>query len=919
MDEITKLAIKHINDAIKEDSLIVFVGAGVSANSGLPKWSELIDVFKDEINVDDKENDYLKIAQYYFDTVGQYKYFQKVMDVFQPHINSQPNEIHNQIFRIKPRHIITTNYDSLLEDKMNSSIAKYEVINRDSDIPYSKSDHYLIKMHGDLVQKNIVLKEDDYLDYGNNFYMVSTLIKALIMNNTVLFVGYSLNDSTFNSIFRLIQKGFGGNARKAYFFTAEAQNAAAVEYYKNKGIRVITGEKEKSDGDIGKCTIEFLKQIDSESPSIPATSEQLWENIKFLDHLYFVENQDVAVFSNLKSKAMLFPQIEFKWREKDNDSLNIANNNDIVDFLDNKTWLNTFLDYKSDEKYQFLQNPILLEGYKLYSEHKYEEAKLKFREIANAAFVKKDYWNYLVAEFDVSHIGVHFGNDIDLPEPSTGVNDLDKVIESLISNGDEQTKHICNYFRDEIQSFRFVYKKLFKIDDLLDNLRNERNNYKNGGSSYNNNLGTAQYEFRSLLTFVEANCITVFQYKEFKSVVNRYFECLLIAFDNSNYQANEDGMFGGTSSIIDELTLDDIQIIIPYLEKKNVPALLESYGLSKIKVTDDAVKFLFDKTSTLSSELQSIYSLDGAQQISKYIDFLSFVKIKDKDINEIIPLLDNYPMVPNNSADIQKLLIILINGMNSILEKNYGKLVTIINQHLSKIVAGNIMDTHSSNFHLYSLLMEKVYEKHNELKISIEVLEEKICLIYNKPEILSDITKYRDFLINFYRYFNHELKQLVDDILAKYETLDDLEPNLYFIKGLALNEVYGFVSKKEYILNSEIAIVNADENPGMRRYPDPKKAAISDLYSFIQQGYFKLEEVKEKLNLDSIKGVFPEVDWTLFNDYSDNTISKFLQNRSFSNARKFFGKTKEESKRFDAWLLEQALNDNIRFKDKNLK
>ena len=77
MNEMTKLAIKHINDAIEEDSLIVFVGAGVSANSGLPKWSELIDAFKDELKIDDKENDYLKIAQYYFDSVGNTNTFRK--------------------------------------------------------------------------------------------------------------------------------------------------------------------------------------------------------------------------------------------------------------------------------------------------------------------------------------------------------------------------------------------------------------------------------------------------------------------------------------------------------------------------------------------------------------------------------------------------------------------------------------------------------------------------------------------------------------------------------------------------------------------------------------------------------------------------------------------------------------------------
>ena len=69
------MIIKHINDAIDNNSLLIFVGAGVSANSKLPSWGELISEFRSEMDI--QETDYLKIAQYYFDSVGQQKYLQK--------------------------------------------------------------------------------------------------------------------------------------------------------------------------------------------------------------------------------------------------------------------------------------------------------------------------------------------------------------------------------------------------------------------------------------------------------------------------------------------------------------------------------------------------------------------------------------------------------------------------------------------------------------------------------------------------------------------------------------------------------------------------------------------------------------------------------------------------------------------------
>ena len=47
MDWIT--AIKEIQKAQEDDRLVVFVGAGVSKNSGVPAWWDLIKKFADEL------------------------------------------------------------------------------------------------------------------------------------------------------------------------------------------------------------------------------------------------------------------------------------------------------------------------------------------------------------------------------------------------------------------------------------------------------------------------------------------------------------------------------------------------------------------------------------------------------------------------------------------------------------------------------------------------------------------------------------------------------------------------------------------------------------------------------------------------------------------------------------------------------
>ena len=51
MEENYNLSITQIKNSIKENSLILFVGAGISANSNLPTWGELIQSLKKELNL----------------------------------------------------------------------------------------------------------------------------------------------------------------------------------------------------------------------------------------------------------------------------------------------------------------------------------------------------------------------------------------------------------------------------------------------------------------------------------------------------------------------------------------------------------------------------------------------------------------------------------------------------------------------------------------------------------------------------------------------------------------------------------------------------------------------------------------------------------------------------------------------------
>lgn len=108
-----------------------------------------------------------------------------------------------------------------------------------------------------------------------------------------------------------------------------------------------------------------------------------------------------------------------------------------------------------------------------------------------------------------------------------------------------------------------------------------------------------------------------------------------------------------------------------------------------------------------------------------------------------------------------------------------------------------------------------------------------------------------------------------------------------------------------------------NESEKVISWPDPRKEAIKNLFLLIKQRYFTSREIKEKLNLQTIRGTFPEVDWTLLNNHSEQVILKLVKGYTFSLARKKFGTSEEKKKYFDDWLLKQGRENKIKYFDKN--
>ena len=251
-------SLQMILEAKNNDRLVIFVGAGVSANSGIPTWGTLIAKIAEKIKYKKEgegfsASEYLRIPQYFYNKrKNNTEYYSFIKEALKCD-DALPNPIDELVLDLLPHHVITTNYDHLLENTQGINKNLYSVVSKDKHLIEKSNNRYLIKMHGDFSDiKNIVLKESDYINYEQNHPLISTFIKALLISHTFLFVGYSLNDNNLNLIMGWIDyfcKQYSIKERPCHFLLlSNGTNRFEEKRLKNNSIYAINLnelEKEK--------------------------------------------------------------------------------------------------------------------------------------------------------------------------------------------------------------------------------------------------------------------------------------------------------------------------------------------------------------------------------------------------------------------------------------------------------------------------------------------------------------------------------------------------------------------------------------------------------------------------------------------------------------------------------------------------
>lgn len=343
-DEAYKSAFEQIKKAAQSNQLVVFIGAGMSNNFGFPTWNGLVRAMYEELTGRKtskgkrfSSDELLRIPQALREK--DRKAFDRILkESFGTHrVLSAENAMLDEIMKLKPKHIITTNFDVLIErylqDKNeafseehsakdgyaklvhNHMPYRYMTVVKDGDMVAADANHLLLKIHGDVQNMDsLVLCEDDYLEYSDSHILMENFIKSLLINHTFLFVGYGVGDTNLKLIMKwvdtIVSRQRIDTTKRKKHYLLYAENSAMDElqrtYLKQKQIEVLEfsqlpktlRKKEITEfgDDRGKHLLTLLRALTASDTNTVITDQRLDELFSYFEKRKVVHAWEITEF-----------------------------------------------------------------------------------------------------------------------------------------------------------------------------------------------------------------------------------------------------------------------------------------------------------------------------------------------------------------------------------------------------------------------------------------------------------------------------------------------------------------------------------------------------------------------------------------------------------------------------------------------
>lgn len=851
-----------IRKAIENKKLAVFIGSAVSYDSNLPSWEKLINAMKGALEIQ-RTNDYLKIAEHYYLQYGRNTYYNKINEFFPS--GSQPNKLHESILSLKPQHIITTNWDDLLEKAITKNNDLYFTVADDHELASAPTSQLLVKMHGDLNHRNIVFKESDYLSYSDHYPLIENFVKSLFSTHVVVFIGYSISDYNLNQIIKWVRNRTNDAPPAFTILTEEKITISESNYLREKGIypilcnhNSIPPSKYTTLSKKSESVLNLIKQItnptETELPDIiseisndishwsmvhPSNIVKLIKdrlNLTKINKIYYSPEEDIIsyaidrsdlnmsrnAFRNLRKdiiKILYFVPIkEIHLRVTNNSHYKIINKRKF-NFISEFTEFN-FKDIKeriSSTSSNIINDVDMLyqNAYDNYYLKKLNIARESFSNTANLYFSKSLFINSLLSSFNKKQLC--FGEipwelydsflEISQSETLSQNDNISDMIEKFPKSIVNRQKAL---FQDLDSNNSFLLQRFKEIANLSRAIDEEIDSIKNGSMVFSNRLHDMYKKSYYTVMFVLVNKITILYSSDFRIISKISFESIV-----KRQSLNE-------KIVIDEFVA--YMAIISFKERELIKFLTKALLENKsFHANEDTKSYLMTILNNTLNEISSPDSKDTqlyCQKIwSNTLALLSFINLTESEANNILIHsieIHNTSSWFDLSENLNKFLVLQFNRYKTSFSKNTLK--TLFFKQIEKLNTYQTIPIQMQSQLFHSVLhlireepnSEDIFSNNDEVKTFVSNV--------SKMDLKERIRAIDSFIFTIYSLATGQFKNEISNLLlstfeeTKHKETDDpmtesiiiFELNLYILKIINDNDLDYILKKLKLVSDKHI-------------------------------------------------------------------------------------------------------------------
>jgi len=178
-----------------------------------------------------------------------------------PDLEYGPGKPHQDLVRLPWADILTTNWDTLLEQAIDAYDRSYELVVQPKQLAVATAPR-IVKLHGCIRSgSKLIFTEEDFRRYPSEYAPFVSLVQQSLMENVFVLIGFSGTDPNFKAWHGWVRDSLGRYLQPIYLVTNKPADPTDISLYAGRFVTVVDLSQLEVGDDYKSMLDEFFKRL----------------------------------------------------------------------------------------------------------------------------------------------------------------------------------------------------------------------------------------------------------------------------------------------------------------------------------------------------------------------------------------------------------------------------------------------------------------------------------------------------------------------------------------------------------------------------------------------------------------------------------------------------------------------------------